>query len=220
MKLDFEKKIAAKCWASEGLWGDLSCEALKEYVHCANCPVYAAAGRALFSRPLPKSALEGAHGVQSAPADAQSAKEDAFFVFKCGLKSLAFDLKTVLRAERWRFVHSIPHKDSNVLKGLVNMGGELLVAVSLAELLELGAEDLENRQLRMLVCRSGADTLVFFADSLKGVSRVIKSDIKDVAAGGAPLQSPFCEKYYERGGESVAILDAELVFHAVTKKYL
>lgn len=33
--------------------GDRSCLQLSEVKHCRNCPVYAAAGRALLERPIP-----------------------------------------------------------------------------------------------------------------------------------------------------------------------
>ena len=42
-----------RCWNSEGIWGDSTCEKLLEAIHCANCPVYSDASKELFERKIP-----------------------------------------------------------------------------------------------------------------------------------------------------------------------
>src|SRR5947209_7840285 len=46
------------CWNTIGVRGDRSCPELVEFVHCQNCPVFAAAGRGLLDAPSPEGYLE------------------------------------------------------------------------------------------------------------------------------------------------------------------
>src|SRR5215831_8786654 len=45
------------CWHRIGVSGDRSCPELSTFVHCRNCPVFAAAARAFFDRPAPEGYL-------------------------------------------------------------------------------------------------------------------------------------------------------------------
>ena len=45
------------CWNRIGVTGDRSCPELNTFVHCRNCPVFAAAARAFFDRPAPEGYL-------------------------------------------------------------------------------------------------------------------------------------------------------------------
>ncbi len=45
------------CWNRIGVSGDRSCPELPSFVHCRNCPVFAAAARAFFDRPAPEGYL-------------------------------------------------------------------------------------------------------------------------------------------------------------------
>ena len=47
------------CWNHIGVTGDQSCSELKKFVHCRNCPVFAAAARTFFDRPAPEGYLAG-----------------------------------------------------------------------------------------------------------------------------------------------------------------
>jgi len=45
------------CWNKIGVQGDGTCPELVKYIHCHNCPVYAAAARTFLDRDLPKNHL-------------------------------------------------------------------------------------------------------------------------------------------------------------------
>src|ERR1700722_15873698 len=47
------------CWHRIGVSGDRSCPELSTFVHCRNCPAFAAAARAFFDRPAPEGYLGG-----------------------------------------------------------------------------------------------------------------------------------------------------------------
>ena len=45
------------CWNKIGISGDQSCPELKTFIHCRNCPVFAAAARTFFDRAAPEGYL-------------------------------------------------------------------------------------------------------------------------------------------------------------------
>ena len=45
------------CWNRIGVYGDRSCPELSTFVHCRNCPVFAAAARSLLRPPRPEGYL-------------------------------------------------------------------------------------------------------------------------------------------------------------------
>ena len=47
------------CWNQIGVSGDRSCPELETFIHCRNCPVFAAAARTFFDRPAPEGYLAG-----------------------------------------------------------------------------------------------------------------------------------------------------------------
>ena len=47
----------ATAGTSIGVSGDRSCPELKTFIHCRNCPVFAAAARTFFDRPAPEGYL-------------------------------------------------------------------------------------------------------------------------------------------------------------------
>ena len=51
------RPTAGGCWHRIGVSGDRSCPELSTFVHCRNCPVFAAAARVFFDRPAPEGYL-------------------------------------------------------------------------------------------------------------------------------------------------------------------
>ena len=47
------------CWSHIGVSGDRTCPELSSFIHCRNCPVFAAAARTFFDRPAPEGYLAG-----------------------------------------------------------------------------------------------------------------------------------------------------------------
>ena len=39
-----------KCWKNIGVYGDMSCTKLSEFIHCRNCPEFTRSGRELFNQ--------------------------------------------------------------------------------------------------------------------------------------------------------------------------
>ena len=57
--LDGRKPGDGDCWSHIGVSGDRTCPELSSFIHCRNCPVFAAAARTFFDRPAPEGYLAG-----------------------------------------------------------------------------------------------------------------------------------------------------------------
>ena len=123
------------CWNRIGFKGDRSCGELPKFGHCHNCPVFAAAAERLFARPLPDACVaeRGARFERARP----SGPTLAVLVFRVGEEWLALDDSVLIEVGEPRVVHRVPHRREQLLRGLVNVRGELQLCVSLAELLGL-----------------------------------------------------------------------------------
>ncbi len=223
MNGNVEEKIRASCWSSEGLWGDMTCPRLKELGHCFNCEVYAAAGKVLFDKDATKRRRDfPLETVRQTPDISEEAKGKtaSYFLFKLGCENFAIDLKGVVRVTHPRGVHRIPHRDDKIVRGLVNIGGEIMPAASLCDVLGIPRPPDSAEKGRMFVYRIASDAFAFQTNSALGVARVSEADVADAASVENAMKSPFVDKAFLWRGEMVSVLDMQLVFHAIFKKFL
>ena len=125
------------CWSEIGVHGDSSCPELQNFIHCRNCPVYSSAGAQLLNRPLPANYRRDwtAHFARKKKS-ATPAKISAV-VFRLESEWLALPTQAFQEVAERRLIHSLPHRRSGMVLGLVNVRGELLICVSLSRLLGL-----------------------------------------------------------------------------------
>jgi chemotaxis-related protein WspD len=122
------------CWNRIGVRGDRSCPELAQYVHCQNCPVFAAAGRRFLDAPTPPGYLDEWTERLAAPAEEAAADLEGVLVFRLADEWLALSVHALVEVTTPRPVHRVPHR-GGLLAGLVNVRGELCLCVHLARLL-------------------------------------------------------------------------------------
>jgi chemotaxis-related protein WspD len=122
------------CWNRIGVHGDRSCPELAQYVHCQNCPVFAAAGRRFLDAPTPPGYLDEWAERLAAPAEEAAADLEGVVVFRLADEWLALSVHALVEVTTPRPVHRVPHR-GGLLAGLVNIRGELCLCVHLAKLL-------------------------------------------------------------------------------------
>ncbi|OPY69546.1 MAG: CheW-like domain protein [Syntrophorhabdaceae bacterium PtaU1.Bin034] len=172
------------CWKAIGIFGDSSCPRLVDLVHCRNCFEYNNAGRGLLDREIPDDFLEEWTRNLTCLKQAEAAETFSVMVFRIGNEWLA--LKTVLlqEATNMRSVHRIPFKSNNVFKGIVNVNGELLLCVSVADLLESFSEEATEKTgstiyRRMLVVDKDRERYAFPVDEVLGIYRISSEELKE-----------------------------------------
>jgi chemotaxis-related protein WspD len=217
------------CWNHIGVSGDRTCPDLAEFIHCRNCPVFAAAARSFFDRPAPEGYLAdwsrwlGASTGRDALAEGKGEDEDeirshgdwkSVLIFRLGEEWLAFPTETVAEVTTRRPVHRVPHRSNQIFVGLLNLHGQAQLCVSLHGLLGARASASSHR-LIVLFDRSRAETWAFEADEVMGVQSVPRSQWRSVPSTLVNPAVGFSQAVVSWKGRSIGLLDDERVFAAL-----
>jgi chemotaxis-related protein WspD len=217
------------CWHRIGVAGDRSCPELKTFIHCRNCPVFAAAARTFFDRPAPEGYLvewtqwlarsDGLDPRGEAKGDEDShalAHRDgaSVLIFRLGGEWLAFLTRAVAEVTTPRPVHRVPHRSNRVFSGLVNLQGQAQLCVSLHGLLGVDAPASSPR-LVVLRDQDRAETWAFGADEVLGVQRVPRSQWRSVPSTLINPAVGFSQAVLSWNGRSIGLLDEQRVFTAL-----
>lgn len=207
------------CWTI-GVRGDGSCPELKQHQHCHRCPVHLSAARAVLDSPVPAGYVSDwtRHFAQAKPE--VHAETLSVLTFRVGQEWLALETTAVWEVTEPRLVHSLPHRLTGVVLGLVNVRGELLVCISLARLLDLtvtspaAAPGLKPGRRCLLVIRREGVRVACIADEVDGIHRVSPNAIRVVPSTVARSAS-HSRGVMSSGGRSVGVLDDQRLFQAI-----
>jgi chemotaxis-related protein WspD len=209
------------CWKEKGIFGDGSCRELALLIHCRRCPVYATAGRRHLDRELPAKYLEERAKVMAMPKEMARMGTLSVMVFR--LAEERFAIKTIFfqEAAEPSPIHTLPLKVNRVFRGIANINGELLLCVSIADLLEL-TTDVESDappvvHERMLVIGREGQRFVFPVEQILGVHRVAPEDLGEVPATLSRSARSLTRGIFLLDGRHVGLLDEERLFPAMTR---
>ena len=216
------------CWNRIGVHGDRSCAELERHVHCRNCPVFAEAARALLDVPLPAGSSRFAteHFAQPAragPEHAVGADTESVIVFRLQAEWHAIRTAVCLEIVERRPIHSLPHRRHGAVLGVANVGGALLVCLSLEFILGVTPRPdpipTPSRRRaavpRLLVARGTGGTVAFPVDEVQGAERFHPRDLKGVPATIARAKAAHTRSLIALGGKTIGLLDERLLFQAV-----
>ena len=131
----------AECWREIGVSGDRSCPELDQHLHCRNCPTHAQIARRLLDQPLPPGYRDAwtQHFARRDETAPDGEEIDSVLIFRIGEEWLGLPAAICREIAEPRAVHSLPHRRSEAVRGIVNVRGELLICISLPALLGIGA---------------------------------------------------------------------------------
>jgi len=212
------------CWNRIGVYGDSSCPELAVHVHCRNCPVYSRGALALLDRARVHD-LEDTARLFAADKQERARGTHSAFVFRVGGEWLGIATAVVDEVADLRAIHSLPHRRSGVVLGLANVRGELIVCVSLAQLLgvEPQAEEAAPRDRRqhvlrrLLVVRERGLRLAFPVDEVHGTQRYDEAELKSAPSTVARATASYSRAVLPWEGNAVGMLDEELLFHSLNR---
>ncbi|WP_322013384.1 chemotaxis protein CheW [Paraburkholderia sp. J12] len=215
------------CWNRIGTRGDNSCPRLEQYLRCLNCPVFEQAAARMLDRPvelntqaLPAALLNGEAGVDAGPAKNGAAKREGSLVFRVGAEWLALPAAVLQHVGEARAIHSLPHRRSAAVLGIVNVRGVLTLAVSLAALLHVEAAPDTSAarpgRRRLLVAERRGETTAFPVDDVEGVAYFGPEEMlaapATLAQGGRLVRGVYVSR-----GRSVGVLDVDALFEALAR---
>jgi chemotaxis-related protein WspD len=170
--------LPQNCWNQIGVWGDGSCPELPRVSHCRNCNVYASSGRRLLDRPATADYIESWTATLAEERVAAGAATSPHLIFRIGRTWLAFPAASLREITEPTTIRTVPHRPRDVLRGLVNVRGELYPCVSLHNL--FGEEETAPapRTARFLVAHGAGNDWVFPADEIYGMHEVAEKDLQ------------------------------------------
>ncbi len=213
----------AQCWNVIGVGGDRSCPELKTYIHCRNCPVHARAAKAFFDRPAPEGYLTDWTRLLAEEKQAGNGDHVSVLIFRLHDEWLALAAKALAEVTDPRPVHRIPHRSNDILEGLVNIRGQLLLCVSLYGLLSVdptaspsrggsegeggGRESLP----RLVVIEKKAERWAFLADEVRSVHRIPQGDLRGLPSTLSRTSHRYSQAVFTWRDRSVGFLDDQRV---------
>jgi chemotaxis-related protein WspD len=119
-------------------------------------------------------------------------------------------------------VHRLPHYDTNILRGIVNIHGQLRLCFSMAELLGIEEARLEadgkHRVFpRMMVIRRNERRFAMLVDEVLSSSRYSQEDILPVPTSLSRALVKFVRGILQEGERSIGLLNEEIMFQAMDK---
>jgi chemotaxis-related protein WspD len=216
--------VIQDCWKQIGVYGDDSCPALEEHVHCRNCPVFSSAAERLLDRELPATDIARWTADVAAVRKARAADTHSAVVFRVGPEWLALPSALFEEVADPRPIHALPHRRNEIVLGVANIRGELRVCVSLAKLLKIEA-GAEPRKLatrggrgypRLLVIQREGSRVATPVDEVHGVRRYNPQNLREVPATLAHAAA-FTRSILDWEQVSVGMLDDQLLFYAIDR---
>jgi chemotaxis-related protein WspD len=211
----------ASCWNTIGVQGDCSCPQLDVHVHCRNCPVYSDAAAALLDRPAPEAFTIDRTRHFGAPKAADERETQSVVIFRIGREWFALPTSVIAEVAERRVIHSLPHRRTGIVLGVVNVRGELLVCVSLGRLLGLESHSESAPSVsrtghdRVLVVRRDGVRVVLPADEVSGVQRFHARELKDVPTTVSKATTAHSRAVLSWSGHTVGLLDDHLLFRTL-----
>ena len=144
-------------------------------------------------------------------------------VFRIGVEWLALPTQIFQQVAEQCPVHSLPHRIDGVVKGIVNIRGELFVCVSLGAVLGLEKEPDSARATgrriysRLLVANRAGNRLAFPVDEVLGVHRYHPRDLRPVPATLSESKVTYTLGLLPWRDRTVGCLDDELLFYTLNR---
>lgn len=238
------------CWREIGISGDRSCVELTTLIHCRNCSAYTRTARQVFDRPLPERDESGNGSSHSAFTDLRlrdrssdqfsdqfSDLEDgrslddemgrnAIAIFRLEQEWFALPATMFHSIVPWRQVRPIPHRSNELLQGLVNVRGELVLCVSLAQFLKMPKALPSGVQRRLAIIEWENYRWAFPVDEFQGIETLAPSTLLTPPATVLKASQTYTHSllpWHDRASHhpidrTINCLDETLLFDALTRK--
>jgi chemotaxis-related protein WspD len=214
---------------------------LLRLVHCRNCPVYAAAAIQLLDRPVIADYRREWSEHYAAERKLTAPAKTSVVIFRISSEWLALPTQAFQEVAERRVMHTLPHRRRDLVLGLVNVRGELLVCISLGQWLglaepgagrkpETGNPKLEiqfplspfqlsalPRADRLLVANWEGHRIAFPVEEVHGIHRVYWEQLREPPATIAKSMHTYSRGVFSWRDHTVGFLDAEVLFSMLNR---
>ncbi len=214
------------CWNQIGVRArvDERCPKLERVIHCRNCEVYSRASRSILEQDFPADYQQQWTDVYSREEQTlQASRFSSALIFRLGEEWFALAAQLIDEVARIKPIHRLPHVDSRIVKGLVNIRGELKICVSLSEI--LGLENASVSKVgehvvfaRIIVAHADDGQFVFPVSEVHGLHQYQEEELEGVPVTVSKATATYTVGMLKWKGRHVACLDNELLFYSLSKK--
>ena len=227
-----EEIIQEDCWNHIGVWGQETprCEKLTEAVHCRNCSVFSSASQKMLNRELPQNYQDDWAEVYSNEKQIKETEKMSVLVFRLGDEWLALQTKLINEVAEMAPIHRVPHQNSHLIRGLVNIRGELKICISIGSILCLERSKKQKEQTpketyektsydRMIVVSQNENDFVFPVSEVIGIHRFSQTDVQNVPTTVSKSKATYTSGIINWDSKNIACLDHELLFYFLNRSF-
>lgn len=231
-------ELVKDCWNKIGVSGDSSCDLLKTVTHCRNCSIYASAGRALLQREAPAGYESEWTSLLMQPFPTAKVREiieydnlnpkastTSVIVFRLEEEWFALPVWTIKEVTSLCPIHTLPHPSNDILLGIVNIRGEILICISLSNILGLRASNWKTHvndkksdlnpvlYQRLVVMEIQENRWAFVVDEIFSIQRIPKDELVEAPTVVTKTPDTYTKKIINWQDKKVNLLDNELLFY-------
>ncbi|MDB4884803.1 MAG: cheW-like domain protein [Gemmatimonadetes bacterium] len=173
--------------------------------------------------PLDADTLDAATAHYAAVRDDRRRATSSILVFRLGAEWLGLPTSSFDRVGEPRPVHSLPHRGGALAAGLVPVGGDLVIHLSLASLLGIAAaptvaaaDRAGIAMARLVVLADAAGRVAFTADEVLGVHEFDVAQLRPLPSTLARSLVSYTSALVQVGAHPVGVLDGPRVMTAVS----
>lgn len=214
------------CWNTIGVWSEAEerCPKLPQVMHCRNCSTYAAAGRRRLDDEVPDDYIEKWTAVFASIQSEKQEKVNSVFVFRAGGEWLALPGKLIQEVVDMGVIHSLPHRDSNILRGVVNIRGKLELCFSIGAILGIERFEVEKKQdekyvspSRLVVAERNGERVVFPVSEIHGSFRYAEGMLQPLPVTVSGSRAAFTKGIISVDDFDVGLLDDAVLYEAMER---
>ena len=207
------------CWNSIGVWGREwpRCPLLLDVIHCRNCDKYIAAGQRALQQPVPEEYQQEWTRLLARKKDTDIGHQLTVIIFRVGDEWFSLPVNYLQHVEARRAIHSVPHRNSAIVKGIVNVAGEVKMCFSLGALLGIEQASMLDATLRtavyegLIVLKNGKHSYVFPVTEVLELGRISLEELKAVPSTVSAAAASYLLGLVRYGERQVGHLDVDLI---------
>lgn len=141
-------------------------------------------------------------------------------VFRVGGELLALPSKFFYGVTNVHTIRKIPHRSRDILKGLVNMHGQLSLCIDLAKFMEIDISSSQpsHQQQKMVFVGQGPQKWVFLVDEILGLFSCDMESLSRVPVNIEKSAVNYLKGIGSFQGKDVSVIDEELLLYSLERR--
>lgn len=207
------------CWHRIGVWGSEipRCQRLDEVIHCQNCDVFHEASLKVYEKPLPDGYRK--EWTEALANDKAKAMFDtrSVIILRLGDEWVAISTTLCKEISSMLKIHRLPHNKSQILRGVVNSGGEIRVCFSLGSVLGIAKAERVFGEgsyavfARMVVMEIEGSCYVFPTSEIGGLHHYRKRELEELPKTVLASAATYMKGIIKWKDKNVGCLDGDML---------